>query len=139
MVLPSACARIAHAPIDARLSTLAYRHSGSANIYVLDARDFGLLRTLPVRAGLNPLRRINELQYIRGELWANVWGDQRLAVPYPNANPGPGPGPSPSPSPDPNHNVWGDQRLAVIRLVVARMASWLGLGLGQPQPYHSQP
>ena len=80
MVLPSACARIAHAPIDARLSTLAYRHSGSANIYVLDARDFGLLRTLPVRAGLNPLRRINELQYIRGELWANVWGDQRLAV-----------------------------------------------------------
>jgi len=53
---------------------------GSANIYVLDARDFGLRRTLSVRAGLKPLRRINELQYIRGELWANVWGDQRLAV-----------------------------------------------------------
>ena len=155
-----------------RLSTLAYQHLGSANIYVLDAHDFGLRRTLSVRAGLKPLRRINELQYIRGELWANVWGDQRLAVPYPNANPGPGPGPSPSPSPDPNHNVWGDQRLAVpypnanpgpgpgpssspspdpnhnvwgdqrlavIRLVVTRMASWLGLGLGQPQPYHSQP
>ena len=139
MVPPSACASVAHAPIDARLSTLAYQHLGSANIYVLDARDFGLRRTLSVRAGLKPLRRINELQYIRGELWANVWGDQRLAVPYPNANPGPGPGPSPSPSPDPNHNVWGDQRLAVIRLVVARMASWLGLGLGQPQPYHSQP
>ena len=44
-----------------RLSTLAYRHLGSANIYVLDARDFGLRRTLSVRAGLKPLRRINEL------------------------------------------------------------------------------
>jgi glutamine cyclotransferase len=67
-----------------RLSTLAHQHSpinlGSANIYVLDARDFGLRRTLSVRAGLSPLRRINELQYIRGELWANLWGDQRLAV-----------------------------------------------------------
>ena len=59
--------------------------------------------------------------------------------PDPNSNPGPGPGPSSSPSLDPNHNVGGDQRLAVIRLVVTRMASWLGLGLGQPQPYHSQP
>ena len=47
---------------------------------MLDARDFGLRRTLPVRAGRVPLRRINELQFIRGELWANLWGDQRLAV-----------------------------------------------------------
>ena len=63
-----------------RLSTLAFQLPGSANIYVLDARDFGLRRTLPVRAGRVPLRRINELQFIRGELWANLWGDQRLAV-----------------------------------------------------------
>ena len=63
-----------------RLCTLAFQLPGSANIYVLDARDFGLRRTLPVRAGRVPLRRINELQFIRGELWANLWGDQRLAV-----------------------------------------------------------
>ena len=63
-----------------RLCTLAVQLPGSANIYVLDARDFGLRRTLPVRAGRVPLRRINELQFIRGELWANLWGDQRLAV-----------------------------------------------------------
>ena len=58
---------------------------GSANIYVLDARDFGLRRTLSVRAGLAPLRRINELQYIRGELWANVWGGEKLAVICPDS------------------------------------------------------
>ena len=57
-----------------------YLSDGSANIYVLDAATFALRRRLAVRAGSRPLRSINELQYIRGELWANLWGDDHLAV-----------------------------------------------------------
>ena len=53
---------------------------GSPFIYVLDAATFALRRRLSVRVGSRPLRNINELQYIRGELWANLWGADRLAV-----------------------------------------------------------
>jgi glutamine cyclotransferase len=36
-------------------------------------------REIEVRAGGAPLPRLNELEYIDGEIWANIWYDDRIA------------------------------------------------------------
>ena len=41
---------------------------GTSRLYVLDARTFRLTRTIDVTVGRRPLRRLNELQWIRGEV-----------------------------------------------------------------------
>ena len=57
-----------------------YLSDGSHRLYVLDADSFDLRRTVEVRAGGLALGGLNELQWIRGELWANIWRADRLAV-----------------------------------------------------------
>ena len=57
-----------------------YLSDGSHRLYVLDADSFDLRRTVEVRANGWILRKLNELQWINGELWANLWGQDRLAV-----------------------------------------------------------
>ena len=44
------------------------------------ADTFEHIRTLPVTAAGRPLSRINDLQWVRGEIWANLWHDERIAV-----------------------------------------------------------
>ena len=34
---------------------------------------------LPVSVGGRPLRNITDLQFVRGEIWANVWREDKLA------------------------------------------------------------
>jgi glutamine cyclotransferase len=46
---------------------------GSANLYFLDSVTYELTRTLPVTLDGHPLQRLNELEWIKGEVWANVW------------------------------------------------------------------
>jgi glutamine cyclotransferase len=46
---------------------------GSADLYFLDPETYQLTRTLPVTLDGRPLRRLNELEWIKGEVWANVW------------------------------------------------------------------
>ncbi|MEO0438151.1 MAG: glutaminyl-peptide cyclotransferase [Pseudomonadota bacterium] len=46
---------------------------GSANLYFLDPGSGALLRTLPVMLNGRPLARLNELEWIDGKVWANVW------------------------------------------------------------------
>lgn len=45
---------------------------GSANLYFLDA-DMKLLKKLPVTMNGRPLRNLNELEWIDGKVWANVY------------------------------------------------------------------
>ena len=45
---------------------------GSANLYFLDA-DMKLLKKLPVTMNGRPLRNLNELEWIDGRIWANVY------------------------------------------------------------------
>ena len=45
---------------------------GSANLYFLDA-DMKLLKKLPVTMNGRPLRNLNELEWIGGKVWANVY------------------------------------------------------------------
>jgi glutamine cyclotransferase len=46
---------------------------GSAALRFLDPASFRVVRTLAVHDGGRPLERLNELDWVRGEILANVW------------------------------------------------------------------
>jgi glutamine cyclotransferase len=46
---------------------------GSANIDFLDPATFAVTKSITVRSDGSPLSAINELEWIRGEIWANVY------------------------------------------------------------------
>ena len=52
---------------------------GSATLYRLDPETFGIVGTLEVRDAGVPVRRLNELEFIEGSLYANVWQEDRIA------------------------------------------------------------
>lgn len=52
---------------------------GSDRLYFLDPETFQLRRYLTVKDGDRPINRLNELEYINGEVWANIWLDTRIA------------------------------------------------------------
>lgn len=51
---------------------------GSAALYFLDPDTLATQRKLTVTIGGRPLPRLNELEYIEGEIWANVWQANQL-------------------------------------------------------------
>lgn len=51
---------------------------GSHRLYFLDPTTLSLSRTLQVTLGSRPLPRLNELEWINGEIWANVWQANQL-------------------------------------------------------------
>ena len=46
---------------------------GSSDLFFFDPQTFKLVRKLAVRMNGAPIRELNELEYIDGEIWANVW------------------------------------------------------------------
>jgi glutamine cyclotransferase len=46
---------------------------GSERIYVRDPKTFGLLKTIEVYSNAGPMQKLNELEYIDGKLYANVY------------------------------------------------------------------
>ncbi|MEE4109570.1 MAG: glutaminyl-peptide cyclotransferase [Halieaceae bacterium] len=46
---------------------------GSASLYFLDPDGITVRRTLTVTVNGRPLPRLNELEYVDGQIWANVW------------------------------------------------------------------
>ena len=52
---------------------------GTATLYFLDPETFAQIGTLQVRDVYGPVRMLNELEYIRGEIYANVWQKNRVA------------------------------------------------------------
>lgn len=51
---------------------------GSDQLFFLDPKTFAVVRTLRVRDGGRPVPNLNELEWIEGEIWANVWSTDRL-------------------------------------------------------------
>jgi glutaminyl-peptide cyclotransferase len=51
---------------------------GSATLRFLDPATFATLREITVREGDRPIDRLNELEYVDGEIWSNVWYDDRI-------------------------------------------------------------
>jgi glutamine cyclotransferase len=46
---------------------------GSASLFFLDPDSYQVTRTVPVTMGGRPVPELNELEWIKGEVWANVW------------------------------------------------------------------
>jgi glutamine cyclotransferase len=46
---------------------------GSARLYFRDPHGFRLLRTVTVTENGHPVERLNELEFINGEIWANIY------------------------------------------------------------------
>ncbi|RMD67746.1 MAG: glutaminyl-peptide cyclotransferase [Gammaproteobacteria bacterium] len=53
---------------------------GTPVLRFLDPEGFRVVRRLEVRDGDRPIERLNELEFIRGRLYANIWLDRRIAV-----------------------------------------------------------
>ncbi|NLY94861.1 MAG: glutaminyl-peptide cyclotransferase [Myxococcales bacterium] len=53
---------------------------GSATLQFRDPRTFALLSTVDVRLEGRPVHRLNELEYARGLVWANVWQTDRIVA-----------------------------------------------------------
>lgn len=52
---------------------------GTANLYFLDPDTFEETDRIQVRDRGDPVTQLNELEYIRGEIYANVWKADRIA------------------------------------------------------------
>ncbi len=57
---------------------------GTSTLYFRDPNTFDLLHTITVKDNGQPVVRLNELEWIEGELWANVWMNERIARIDPN-------------------------------------------------------
>jgi glutamine cyclotransferase len=53
--------------------TSLIRSDGTDTLTFLDPVSYQTTRTLPVTLAGKPLQMLNELEWIRGEIWANVW------------------------------------------------------------------
>ena len=52
---------------------------GSADLRILDSATFAEKRRVTVRDGGRPVDQLNELEFVKGEVWANVWHTDRIA------------------------------------------------------------
>ena len=53
---------------------------GSSRLRFIDPNGFRVTRTITVTDGNQPVRELNELEYVNGEIYANVWHDNRIAM-----------------------------------------------------------
>jgi len=53
---------------------------GTNHIRFIDPDGFRVTKTISVLDGKVPINEINELEYVNGEIYANVWHDDRIAV-----------------------------------------------------------
>ncbi len=58
---------------------------GSANLYFLDPETFEVARQVKVFNGTSPVIRLNELEYINGDVYANVWLTNKIAIINPSS------------------------------------------------------
>jgi len=59
--------------------TQIYMSDGSPDIRILDPTTLEEKRRVTVRDGGVPVKMLNELEYVRGELYSNVWQTDRIA------------------------------------------------------------
>ena len=52
---------------------------GTASLRFLNPQTFAVERTLTVRDHGKPIDQLNELEYVHGEIYANVWMSNRIA------------------------------------------------------------
>jgi glutamine cyclotransferase len=61
-------------------STSLILSDGTSRLRFIDPVTFEEIGSYTVRDGSSPVTNLNELEYIRGEIYANVWQTDRLVV-----------------------------------------------------------
>jgi glutaminyl-peptide cyclotransferase len=56
-----------------------YLSDGSSRIRVIDPTDFRVVRTIRVTEASQPVHMLNELEWVKGELWANIYETGMIA------------------------------------------------------------
>ncbi len=56
-----------------------YMSDGTATLRVIDPETFKVVRKLVVRNGRRQQDNLNELEFVEGEIWANVWYKDHIA------------------------------------------------------------
>ncbi len=56
-----------------------YMSDGTSNIRVIDPENFNVVRQIRVHAGPRKVDKLNELEFVKGELLANVWYSDHIA------------------------------------------------------------
>lgn len=56
-----------------------FMSDGTSTLRVLDPATFDVTRRLSVRAGSSKVDKLNELEYVNGEILANIWYSDRIA------------------------------------------------------------
>jgi glutamine cyclotransferase len=51
---------------------------GTPTLRFLEPEDFSVVREVEVTGPNGPVARLNELEYINGEVWANIWYEDRI-------------------------------------------------------------
>jgi glutamine cyclotransferase len=63
-----------------------YVSDGTSTVHVLEPRSLEVARTMRIsEPGRGEVSRINELQWIGGEIYANIWREERIAVIEPSS------------------------------------------------------
>jgi len=57
---------------------------GTNVLYYLNPEDFSVVKRIKVRANGKPVRYLNELEYINGNIYANIWQTDRIAIIQPD-------------------------------------------------------
>src|SRR5206468_3708870 len=52
---------------------------GTYRLRFLDPDNFQVRKTIAVGDGSTPVNELNELEYVQGEIYANIWHDDRIA------------------------------------------------------------
>lgn len=52
---------------------------GSNRLRFRDPTDFAIQREIRVTSSLGAVKPLNELEYVKGEIWANVWKTEKIA------------------------------------------------------------
>ncbi len=60
-----------------------YLSDGSSNLYRIDGAKFERERTIPVSLNGEPLEMLNELEWINGRIWANIYLTDQIAIIHP--------------------------------------------------------
>ncbi len=53
--------------------------NGSNTLYFLDTNNFSIVKTLKITAANRTIRNLNELEYINGYIFANIWKSNEIA------------------------------------------------------------
>ena len=62
--------------------TNLFMSDGTHVIRIVNPKDFSTIRTIVVKdENGRPLMKLNELEYVKGEIWANIWHSEEMGKP----------------------------------------------------------